>query len=282
MKVSISPYQLTPLKKANRLSNLKKKEGVFLKAELSGKVLFADYFPHEALGDRSNEEFLEKFRFQELVYDQKVFHLLLKDHLFQDGASKLFKNHLLWNGSNKTIAPVLKYKLHHSEDLGFLLPLKEGKIVRLDANGLFNRNDFDQFLKEIPQELIQNIEYMEDPLTDLDWNNLRLPVARDFIHGSPFDFLIYKPNSSFLKATETKVIFSSYLGSDLGRWHAASELFTHGDLKLTHGIITEGFYEEELPLFTGSYQDGFQADASVVTKMYQSLSQRKWTQLCSM
>jgi hypothetical protein len=283
MKVSISPYLLTPLKKANRLSTPEQKGGVYLKGELNGKILFADYFPHEALGDRPVEEFLQTFRYQDYEYDQKVFHFLLKDHLFQDGESKLFKNHLLRQEKVGDVdSPVVKYKLHSHDDFGFHSALRTGAILRLDANGLFTRNEFEEFLQQVPKDLLKNIEYIEDPLADLDWKNLGLPVARDFIKGSPFDFLIYKPNASFLKPTDKKVIFSSYLGADLGRWHAASELFTQGDLRLTHGIITEGFYKEELPLFTGSYRDGLQADTSVVKKMYQSLSQRKWTLLCSM
>lgn len=283
MKVSVSPYVLTPLKRANRLSSLEQKDGVYLKGELNGKILFADYFPHSSLGDRTVEEFLQSFRFQEHIYDEKVFHFLLKDHLFQDGESKLFKNHLLSQGGDARIdSPVMKYKLHYPEDFGFLPALKNGVILRLDANGLFTRNEFEEFLKQVPKDSLKNIEYIEDPLTDLDWNGLDVPVAQDFIQGTPFDFIIYKPNASFLKPTDKNVIFSSYLGSDLGRWHAASELFTHGDLKLTHGIVTEGFYEEELPLFAGSYQHGFEANKLVLKKMYESIYQRKWTHLCSM
>ncbi len=283
MKVLISSYLLTPLKKANRLSSLQLKEGVYLKAELKGKTLFADYFPHQVLGDRSVEEFLQSFRYQENTYQQKVFNLLLKDHLFQDGESKLFKNHLLTQGEVSSFdSPVVKYKLNSVDDFGFLPALENGVILRLDANGLFSRNKLEEFLKKIPIDLLKKIQYIEDPLADLDWNGLSVPCARDFIEGTSFDFLIHKPNAFFLKPTDKKVIFSSYLGSDLGRWHAACELFTHGDLNLTHGIKTEGFYEEELPLFEGTYAHGFKSNKLVVKKMYQSIFQKKWTLLCSM
>ena len=61
MKVLYSLYNLTPKKKANRLSSMAKVQGVLLKGLLKDKVLFADYFPHTALGDRTVEEFLPEF-----------------------------------------------------------------------------------------------------------------------------------------------------------------------------------------------------------------------------
>lgn len=279
MKVLYSLYTLTPKKKANRLSSMAKVQGVLLKGLLKDKILFADYFPHTALGDRSVEEFLPEFKFQEVEYDKKVFDLLLKDSEFQNLKAKKIFNHQLWSSSDEIKAPVIKYKIQHKEDLGFLPALRKGFRIRLDANGLFEKNELISYFKEIPD--LSLIEYIEDPMKDQNWEGLPAPCAADFIKGSPSSFFIYKPNCEFLPETASDIIFSSYLGGNLGKWHSYCELVLKGDLKKTHGIVTDGFYEEEIPFLTGSYKDGFMADTVLGRKVYQECANREWKQLCS-
>jgi hypothetical protein len=282
MKIFISPYQLSPLKRANRLSSLQTCFGVYVKGVLKDKILFADYFPHISLGDRPLEEFLESFKYQNHEYDQKVFHLLLKDADYQKPQEKLFYNHQLWTESEEVSAPVIKYKLLHSQDRVFLPLLDKGIRLRLDANGAFNREDLKHFFKGIPREYLGLIEYLEDPLTEVDWKDLVVPGARDFIQGSPFEFYIYKPNCEFKPKTDAKIIFSSYLGSNLGRWHATAEMLNEADLKLVHGVVTQGFYQEEKPFLTGSYGEGFKPDPALIKKIYLDVAEKDWTFLCSM
>ena len=93
--------------------------------------------------------------------------------------------------------------------------------------------------------------------------------------------MIYKPNCEFKPDTSLPVIYSSYLGSDLGKWHAYCELISHGDLSLHHGIFTEGFYEEEMSFLEGSYQSGFKANMSQVYKIYHHNYSLQWKMLCS-
>ncbi len=282
MKITYSPYKLTPRKKANRLSDLKPKSGVYLQGTLGRKVLFADYFPHEALGDRSCEEFLESFKFQQHGYDRKVFALLLKDGEFQRSPGTLFRNHQLWTPHDGAQAAVLKYKLQGPDDFSFLPLLERGQRLRLDANGCFDRQSLTTFAGALPKENLAFVEYVEDPTPDLDWSALPFPAARDFIPGTPHAYYIYKPNREERPVTEAKVVVSSYLGSDLGRWHTYGELLAHGDLAETHGIVTENFYDEELPLFRGTYRDGFTPDAATVRRLYRELEHRNWKVLCSM
>lgn len=282
MKIFISPYELTPKKRANRLSSLEKRPGVYLKGILKDKHLFADYFPHQALGDRPVEEFLEKFKFQQHEYDKKVFQLLLQDHEFQKPVNKIFSNHQLWSKDEEVLSTTLKYKLMDPDDRGFMPLLEKGKRLRIDGNGIFKRDSFNRFLKDIHEKHRTQIDYFEDPLSEKDWSNLGLSPARDFIDGAPFDYYIYKPNCEARPDTSAKVIYSAYMGGSLGNWHAISELLRDGDLKLTHGLITRGFYEEEVEIVKGSYTQGFTPDEGLVKKLYQDMAAKDWKLLCSM
>lgn len=282
MKIFISPYELTPKKRTNRLSSLEKKPGVYLKGILKDKVLFADYFPHLPLGDRAVEEFLEEFKFQEHDYDKKVFQLLLQDHEFQKPVQKTFSNHQLWSKNEEVLGTTVKYKLMDPDDRGFMPLLEKGVRLRIDGNGIFKRDSFNSFLKDIPEKLRRLIDYFEDPLNETDWSNLGVDPARDFIEGAPFEYYIYKPNCEARPDTSAKVIYSSYMGGSLGNWHAISELLRDGDIKLNHGVITRGFYEEETDVTKGSYTQGFTPDEGLVTKLYQDIAAKDWKLLCSM
>jgi hypothetical protein len=152
----------------------------------------------------------------------------------------------------------------------------------LDANALFKRSDYLAFVKGIPERYHAQIEYMEDPLKETDWSKLYFSSASDFISGTPHSYYVYKPNCEFKPSTEAKIIFSSYLGSDFGRWHAYCELVKEGDLSLTHGIVTPGSYEGEKSFFSGSYQNGFEIEQTAVRRLYQDLSDVGWKLLCSM
>lgn len=282
MKVFYSRYTLTPLKRANRLSSLDPKKGVFLKAQLKDYVLFADYFPHIPLGDRPTDQFLDEFKFQRDEYDRKVFELLLRDKDYQKLKPKPFRNHQLWTGAELLEAQTVKYKLLHAQDRSFLIPLKEGRRVRIDGNAIFNRTEYEEFIKSIPREYHQLIDYIEDPLLEKNWDGLALPSARDFIEAPAFDYYIYKPNCEFMPKTDAKIIFSCYLGGMLGQWHTYCELTEKADLSLTQGIVAHNFYENEKPFLTGSFKQGFIADSEKANGLYQELSDLEWKSLCSM
>jgi hypothetical protein len=238
---------------------------------------FADYFPHEALGDIPVELFLEKFKYQDNEYEQKIFHLLLNEERLRSQKLKPFQNHQLWDGKKEFNSEVIKYKLKDPEDFRFIQALEGKRRVRLDANGLFNKSSFDTFQNKIPKDLLPFIDYLEDPMPELDWKDSTIPLAQDFIKGDPHQYLIHKPNARFLPETEKKVIFSSYMGSDLGVWHAYCELLEKGDLKEVHGIITQGLYNEEKFRFLS----GFSPDTRSIQTLYEELSAAKWKLLCS-
>jgi len=265
MLVYFSPYSLTPLKAANRHSTLRPEKGVYLKIKTRFTEHYVDYFPHTALGDSPLELFLENFKFQNQEYSQKILHILLKEEAFRSQKIRPFLNHDLWDGVGQNLSEVVKYKLKDPMDDSFLRT--KGKL-RLDANGMFDLESFEKFKSLLP---LERLEYIEDPMGTTDWSMLKVPLASDFINGSPHDFIIHKPNARFYPKTQSKVIFSSYMGSDLGRWHSYCELNELGDLTLHHGLKTPGLYVEQK----------FNYESSSVNGIYKELYGLSWKNLCS-
>lgn len=281
MDIYFSPYKLNPLKRSNRLSSMDPKPGIHLKAKVGNQTVYADYFPHIFLGDRSCEQFLAEFKDQKDEYDRKVLDLLLNDHAFQKQTAISFKNHQLWTGSELIDSPIIKYKMTGPHDTTPIDILKKKIKLRLDVNALFNRNSYNEFFQSLPDDFKKLIEYIEDPLSENDWTNLPLPAAQDFISSNYRDYYIYKPNCEFYPDVRAKVIFSAYLGSDLGKWHTYCELVNKADLSLTHGIIAEGFYKEERNFYQGNYHNGFTPNLNQIRDIYQELALKSWKLLCS-
>ena len=281
MHVYFKRYKLTPLKALNRLSGITPRFGVHLKIKTRRNENFADYFPHPELGDRIADQFLEEFKYQDQEYEQKVFEIQLHEDKLRSSPLKVFFNHELWDGKSEIKAKTIKYKLKDEKDYSFLGALSQKIKCRLDANGLFNAKTITEFEKGIPHHLKDHIEYLEDPMKEPDWSASSLTLAQDFIPGSPFKFIVHKPNRGFAPLGETPIIFSSNLGSDLGLWHSYLELIMQGNLSLIHGLITPGFYQEEKLKFTGNYSQGFIPDKKTVKTMYDELSAGDWKLLCS-
>jgi hypothetical protein len=281
MEIYFSRYKLKPLKRPNRLSSFEDKEGVYLMAKDKGVPVYADYFPHLPLGDVPVDHFLENFKDQSDEYDKKVFSLLLKDRDYQKKESLTFQNHQLWTGTEILNSGIVKYKLLTPSDTAFLEPLKRGLRVRLDANGMFSPESFKAFLSLIPQEHLKLIDYIEDPIRNHNWEGLEIPTARDFLTSEKYDYYVYKPNCEFRPKTDAKIIYSAYLGSELGAWHTYCEMMESADFSLTHGIVGQGFYKEERGLFKGDFESGVYPDTNVVKNIYQELILRNWKRLCS-
>lgn len=294
MNIYYSIFNLYPKKKHHYQSTTHTQRGVFLKGVLNNKTYFAEYFPHLPLGDREVDIFLDKFKFQEVEYDQKVFHLLLQDVDFQstiksniihhDEKKHFFNHSLMTQESHLTKVQelkVAKYKIQSPQDFQFITLLESGIRVRLDANGMFHRESFEKFYEKIPKSLYQYIDYVEDPTHDQNWDHFPLPVASDFLEGSSYDFLIYKPNCRFKPENNIPAIYSSYLGHHLGKWHCYCELVNSADLSFYHGINPMGFYENEYSLFQGSHLRGFTINLKKVQMMYNELLSLEWKSLCS-
>lgn len=266
MKISYAHYHLIPLERLNAKADMKPKEGLYLKIEKDDEVYFSDYFPHVELGDLSVKDMLKD------PYDNSYFQNCLKLSLLVQDVNeyKPFKNHTIntLDGSG-----VCKLKLKTKEDLFKIINyLDKYEKLRLDANGSFSINELNNYFKSIDTS---KIEYIEDPSTELNWNDLIIPSATDFIKNKFASFFIIKPNRSIQPQREKQII-SSYMGSDLGRIMAYKYLMLMGDLDLYHGIITPNIYQEQR-------NDLFLKDNSlnevVEEEIYQELKELDWKDL---
>lgn len=266
MKISYAKYNLHLLEKINAKTDMSVKEGMYLRIEKDGETYFSDYFPHIPLGDCSVDDVLKDP--YENAYFQNCLKLGLLIH--EANAYKSFKNHHL---NTLDGGEVCKLKLKTKSDLEAIPKyLDKYNRLRLDANGSFSINELNDFFKTIDTS---KIEYIEDPSEELNWNDLCIPTACDFIKNKFASFFIIKPNRSIQPQRENQII-SSYMGSDLGRIMAYKYLMLMGDLELYHGIITPGLYKEQR-------DDLFLKDNSlnevVEEEIYQVLNELDWEDL---
>lgn len=280
MIVYYRPYKLSPISKLNRLSSEGIKRGVHFKVYFQNENSFGDYFPHEELGDQSIEEFLETFKFQSSEYSKKIFHFLQNDHRLRNLRPEKFFNHILFTHSVcADSSECIKYKIKEKNDYKWEEIGGPATKIRLDANGLFSRDEIISFLEG--RSSLKRIEYIEDPSYEIDWSSIPVKTARDFIHGLPFTYYIHKSSARFAPENMDNVIFSSYMGSNLGTWQTYCELLEIGNLNQVHGIITPDLYPELRNLFKGNFQTGFFPCENEVKSMYKELNSGEWKTLCS-
>jgi hypothetical protein len=279
MNISFHKFYLTPLRAPNARETLAPREGVFLMGQRNDNLSFWEYFPHPELGDESVDDFLKDFAGAKST-PQKKAHLRLsmplKNKLFTN-----FLNHELFIKGSTPKASILKYKLADKTDFDFLRLVQAGHVIRLDANGIFTDETWSGFENQIPQKYFSQIEYIEDPLENCDWKVVRLPKARDFISGSPYQVKIYKPYREFYTTSAEQVIFSAPMGHVLGSYLTYLELLEHGDLKLYHGLLTPELYQEVPELFQGNFETGFNLKIKVLDDFLRELANKEWTNLCT-
>jgi len=305
--ISFSPFTLPSDSKMNRhhllLNEPSKLGGVYLRWNLhnSQEYGYAEYYPHTELGDLSVDEFLSTFHLQRTTSQQKTLHFLHKDLNYQMAPSfPIFYNHI-FESIPRIVSSVFKIKLGYPDDLEKINAFHNLShyVLRLDANGLFTKDSYQSFRLSIHPEVTSHIEYIEDPSNSTDWSWVDLPCAQDFITPALAclaPYYIYKPNRSFFEQVPghaSKVIFSSYQGSDLGRWHVYQELSKFGDLSVPHGIITAQpsstaddlfCYNRETSITYHNNQvllPQYCANEKSVKSLYQKLQVRNWDYLCT-
>lgn len=265
--ISFYKYELNPLKKANRF-NKKIRSGLLLRYEINNKIGYSDYFPWEELGDTSLDVVINDLLNSNKT---KLLNLLIKQAKnfseidFYKLSNFKFKNHVLVNDNQNCENKFVKIKVGTSlcdeiANIKRLIKLKN--TLRIDANGLFDYGQMVEFWANFSDEEKKQIEYVEDP-TPFDqstWNrlknkNISLAIDRvpnwDQVDQNTIDFVVFKPN--ILDRDNLKlncpIIYSSYMGHDVGRIFALFDLFKNGDPNLYHGIDTPNLYKEQLDLF---------------------------------
>lgn len=271
-----SRYQLTPLRKLNAKSGAGMMEGVFLKVQGErGEFGYADYFPHVELGDLSVEQVLQGERDE---YFEKCLHFAKNEKRLRAQEHLSFSNHQLGIASSDNNTSIIKLKIFGAEDFSLARQCLESlKRLRLDANGSVSFEKWQAFLASLSQEQRELIDYIEDPGSG-DWKELGVPSAQDFQKNESFDFYIHKANARFFPEDlpRSKVIFSSYMGSDLGRYHCYLELLEKGDLSQVHGIHTPDCFEEQNSLFEPSGKALFPS-VDAISSLYANLERRQWS-----
>ena len=278
MNIFFHKFKLKPLTSLNRFSGQDSREGVFLKTEGLEGVGFCEYFPHPELGDEDVDHFLSSFYDQKSSAQKKAMYFL-SPSWSKTYVPRHFFNHQLVIPESPIESTVLKYKIKHKDDLGFLSLMNHKNKIRLDANGLFDRNSWSTFIQKIPLSSRPYIEYIEDPFATSNWSDIILPRASDFILGNPYEIKIYKPYREFYPKNEKKVIFSGNLGHGLANYQAYLELVQFGNLNEHHGLLTRRIYEETPELFEGNYEIGFSPNQDALHKYFDFLSALNWTTL---
>jgi hypothetical protein len=251
---------------------------VFLKAESNEGMGFCEYFPHPELGDEGVDDFLASFAEQKTSSQKKAAYLLGPEwsKLYE---SKLFFNHQFFKEDDTLQSQVIKYKLKDRSDFSFLKLLENGLKIRLDANGLFDLESWTHFFRSLPPDMSDYLDYIEDPLKQLDWGDISLPVAKDFIQGDPYQVNIFKPYRELFIQSGKRTVFSGNMGHGLSNYQAYLELIEFGDLTDHHGILTDHFYEGTPKLFEGNFLEGFKPHHSALKQYFAQLESLAWTPL---
>lgn len=275
MKIDYSLYHLLPLKQLNNFSSLQQRFGVYLKIN---DVFFLDYHPWEEFGDLSVSDFLLSLKQNGL---SEHLHSLLQLEMNKD----LIVNHPFKNTSlNQKIV-----KIKVLQDLSTLAEqlnlLDETKKYRFDFNNKFTLEEILLFWDALSYTNKSKIDYFEDPCTNENdcWSKLKhhgIPLACDRNPKSStyYDVEVFKPNAEPFQKNSRPQIFSSYMGGDLGRFHAYLSLMHFGDLNLYHGIDTPNIYNNQLELFKMD-AEFFYINHTAVIQMYQQLKELSWSAL---
>lgn len=133
--------------------------------------------------------------------------------------------------------------------------------LRIDFNAALGIADLDAFLGALPERLLEQIEFLEDPLPPdpRAWSdirrrwNIRLAADREKPADQAWDVAVIKPASEGESAIEKarlagkQIVFTSAMDHPLGQawaaWNAADFAKKHPALSLPCGLLTHGLYE---------------------------------------
>lgn len=252
-------YKLTPLRQANRFDTISR-SGLLLRYQKGEKIGYSDYFAWEELGDLPLESVLHQIiqgNDSFLIDQAKEFSQICWDDLRE----LKFKNHKLYS-YQEVQSKIVKFKAginleNEINDIKKLIALKN--TIRIDLNGALDESETINFWNKFSSLEKDSIEYLEDPCVyDVKiWSRLRelnIPLAIDRVSDfntidfNSFDYVVFKPNIYQIKEWDNlnkKMIFSSYMGHDIGRIYCLEMLRKHADLNLYHGVDTPGIYLEQ-------------------------------------
>ncbi len=277
MEIEYSIMKLRPKKRLNRLS-FGEREVLFFRVN---RNFYLEYAPWIEFGDISCEQMLNQIR---VTKELPLF--LLKTLKLEESNNidhKKFKNHKFGVGDQ---AYSRKIKFNGSfEDLKKDL-FKSGGTFRIDFNNGSSVQALSSFLKSNSRELNERIEFLEDPFTlngesekfILDYG-IKIAADRNQFFHPLHAFNIYKPNIEYNDNTFDYSIFSSYMGSDLGRYHCYLHLMSYGNLDLIHGINTPDLFDDQVCLFKDEGECNLSLNTTSIDIIYKKLEKLEWINL---
>ncbi len=269
-------YQIKPIQKLNRYtSELGAREGILF----NYNGCFLDYHPWTEFGDLGLDEFLAKIKNEGITKHMRD--LFSLDREKKSIVPQPFLNHT-FNKVSKCCK--LKYS-SRNELISFMAKLETGSKLRVDFNNSLSFEQSKDLWNSFTQSQRDLIEFFEDPCPESqDWGQLRklgMRIACDRNKGisGEFDFRILKPNVDNFLGLENNLIFSSYMGHDLGRYHCYLALMRYGRLDLFHGIDTPDIFENQKNLFTDLGNNLLSLNNTAVRELYSELEELEWTSL---
>ncbi len=279
MEVAYFKYSLTPRIQLNRFGKSDVRSGVLLRID---RDYFLDYHPWSEFGDIGIHELLELLKKSHELPPYLATVLVLEKNR-ESILTKPFFNHDLTETPGRHYSGCIKIK--YLNDLNLLkttINNTESNSIRIDFNNALTPASFLRFYSELSDKLRQRIEYFEDPFPmdtkGLDttlFANIPLACDRNKFNSDLCKYNIFKPNADCNPLDGITQVFSSYMGHDLGRYHAYLSLMKYGDLKLHHGIDTPNIYHEQLNFFNN--KDGqLMINTDLVNKIYSELHELEW------
>lgn len=276
MELEYSIQKLYPLKKLNAFSKKVEREVLFLRYE---KSFYLEYHPWKEFGDKDIEELLSEIKCTNKLPT------FLNQQLEVEKERKNFQLEGFKNHSLNEDAKVSKLKyLGDLNDLIIRINKSSSEKIRIDFNNQLNYSQASLFLTKLGKNT-HKIDYLEDPYPiDKSWVDLgrkfNISLAQDRNCDETIDtFHILKPNVDEVNKYEKDAIFSSYMGSDLGRIHCYLLLLKYGNLELYHGINTPMLYKDQVDIFFEVGDQYFLPHLQNIEKVYENLASLNWSSL---
>ena len=279
MDIEFCIDKLIPKQKLNRFHEKATRKVLNLRID---QEYYLEYHPWLEFGDQDIYSFKEEVKRKKYL-PRFLLDLLELEKNRNNIDHRSFKNHEFSKVDKFYPGQYVKIKFDNNYSYIENI-LSNGVKVRIDFNNKFHIDEFKDWFNQLENNKKEFIDYLEDPglkkLDLIELKSLGIKLASDRNEYIPelYQVKICKPCIEEVSQLNIPIIFSSYMGGDLGRYHTYLTLLQKGDLSLTHGIDTPGIYENQLSLYKS---DGLtrEIDSFQVNAMYRELERKEWLPL---
>jgi O-succinylbenzoate synthase len=257
MQVWVHRYELVPKRALSSLAGTAPRRGALIRAG-SG---FADVHPWPELGDFALDEQLAKLaRGDTTPLTRASLRMAAIDGVAREGRWSLFEGLAVppshWHDNGDPVPPgfdTVKVKMRADSDVAPLRRLA-GFRLRLDFNATPNADQMIRFVRSLPADVRQSIDFLEDPCPydAAVWRELRaslgLRLALDRGYEcDAVDVLVVKPavqEARLAFGLGKEVVITSYMDHPVGQLGAAFIAATHADRVARCGLLTHTLFEK--------------------------------------